>query len=107
MENDLPTSTYIKIAIAIFLLPIIIIIILAYGDDVIITVSNTFEEITISNNIKNTEITQQNYSDIYDIVNSSTDITLQEKANFNKNYLMFGKTLIGYKVKDVIKEIKW
>lgn len=106
MENDLPTSTYVKIAIAIILLPLIIIIILAYGDDLIIGISNTFEEITTSTRIKNTEITQQNYKEIYDIVNDSTEITLQEKKNFNENYLIFGKKIIGYKVKDVLKEIE-
>jgi len=107
MGNDLPTSTYIKIAVTIFLLPVILIIILVYGDDIMIAVSNTFEEITLNSSIKNMEITQQNYQEIYDIVYSSTDITLQEKANFKKNYLLFGKSLIGYKVKDVLKEIKW
>lgn len=106
MNNELSTSTYIKIAIAIIILPLIIIIILAYGDDMIIGISNTFEEVTISTRIKNTEITQQNYKEIYDLVNNSTEITLQEKKNFNENYLIFGKKIIGYKVKDVLKEIE-
>lgn len=102
MENDLPTSTYIKIAILIFLIPIIVIILLLNMEEI----SNKFEEITQSNKIKNIEITQQNYNEIYKIVNESKKITLQEKKNFNENYLIFGKKIIGYKVKDVLKEIE-
>lgn len=105
MERDLPTSTYIKIAILIFIIPIVIIVTLLNGENIINGISSTFQEITHNNKIKNTEITQQNYKEIYNIINNSTELTLQEKANFNKNYILFGKTIIGYKVKDVIKEI--
>ena len=101
MEDDIKTSTYLKIALLIFLVPVIVIFILFNGEKI----SNKFEEITESNRIKNIEITQQNYKEIYSIVNESTEITLQEKKTFNENYLIFGKKIIGYKVKDILKEI--
>lgn len=59
-----------------------------------------------ANSIKNVEITLMNYDTIYEQVNRSSEISLQEKANFNKNYLLFGKKIIGYKVKDIIKKIE-
>lgn len=102
MEDDIKTSTYLKVALLIFLIPIIVIFILFNGEEI----SNKFEEMTHTNKLKNTEITQQNYKEIYDIVNESSKITLQEKKNFNENYLIFGKKIIGYKVKDVLKEIE-
>lgn len=102
MENDIKTSTYLIIALLIFLVPVIVIFILFNGEEI----SNKFEEITYTSNLKNTEITQQNYKEIYDMINESTEITLQEKKNFNENYLIFGKKIIGYKVKDVLKEIE-
>lgn len=106
MNNELSTRTYIKLAILIISLPIIILLILTYGDELVRDISNVATEITNNTRIKNMEITEQNYKEIYNIINNSTDITLQEKANFNKNYLLFGKKIIGYKVKDVIKEIQ-
>lgn len=93
MNNDLSTGHYVSIALC----TIIIIAI------VIFTVFSIIESQT---SIKNYKITYENYNSIYDIVNKSSEITLQEKANFNKNYTLFGKKIIGYKVKDVIKEIE-
>ena len=59
-----------------------------------------------ANSIKNVEITLMNYDTIYEQVNRSSEISLQEKANFNKNYLLFGKKIVGYRVKDIIKKIE-
>lgn len=94
MENDLSVGHYIGIA----LLTMIIITIAIFVTFIII--------INFGDNIKYTKITKENYSNIYNMVNNSSDISLQEKANFNKNYLIFGKKIIGYKVKDVLKEIE-
>ena len=107
MENDVSTGTYLKIVALIFIAPLIIIFLLYNGNNIANSISDVVTGAINKTNVKNIEITIQNYKEIYDIVNASSDITLQEKANFRKNYLMFGKSIIGYKVKDVIKEIKW
>ncbi len=92
MNDDLSIGHYIGIAISTMIIIAIIIFIVFY------IIEN-------QTGIKNYMITQENYKSIYNIVNNSNEITLQEKANFNKNYLLFGRKIIGYKVKDVIKEI--
>lgn len=62
--------------------------------------------VEINTSIKYEEITLMNYDTIYEQVNRSSEISLQEKANFNKNYLLFGKKIVGYRVKDIIKKIE-
>lgn len=62
--------------------------------------------VEINTSIKYEEITLMNYDTIYEQVNRSSEISLQEKTNFNKNYLLFGKKIIGYRVKDIIKKIE-
>ena len=105
MENDLSVAHYVGVIIltmVIISIPIItIFILIPYWNDS----SNDLNfELTKTENIL---ITSKNYNDIYSIVDSSTDITLQEKANFRKNFFMFGKSCIGYKVKELLKEIKY
>lgn len=60
-----------------------------------------------SDNIKNIEITKQNYNKINNMVQNSNQLTLQEKTNFQKNYLIFGEKIIGYKVRDIIQKIEF
>lgn len=98
MENELSFSDCLKIIFILILVAIIVILIIVNIDEIL----NMFQK----TKIKNIEITTKNYSEIYNIINNSNEITLQEKTNFNKNYLIFGKKIIGYKVKDVIKEIE-
>lgn len=98
MENELSFSDCLRILFILISIAVIVILIIANIDEI----SNMLEK----TKIKNIEITTLNYSEIYNIVNNSNDISLQEKANFNKNYLLFGKKIIGYKVKDIIKEIE-
>ena len=93
MGKDLSIGHYISIALCTLII-------------IAITIFTIFHIIESQTSIKNYEITYKNYESIYDTVNRSNDITLQEKANFNKNYMLFGKKIIGYKVKDVIKEIE-
>lgn len=59
------------------------------------------------NNIKNLEITKNNYQQINKMVQNSDQLDLQEKTNFQKNYFLFGEKIIGYKVRDVIKKIEF
>lgn len=56
--------------------------------------------------IKNTEITQQNYTTINSTVQESKELSLQEKVNFKTNYFLFGRKIIGYKVRDIIEKIE-
>lgn len=108
MEQDLSVIQCVKIALVIILVAVSIIFTIIV---ILPNIGSFFDnnpqqqyEITKTKNIM---ITQSNYNDIYNIVNSSTDITLQEKANFKKNYLMFGKGCIGYRVKDMLEEIEY
>ena len=56
--------------------------------------------------IKNTEITEQNYATINNTVQNSEELSLQEKVNFRTNYFLFGRKIIGYKVRDIIEKIE-
>lgn len=107
MENDLSVAHYVGISLLVILICVAIIftifVIAPNWDDIFGVNPNEYEILKTVNIM----ITKDNYNDIYDIVNSSTDITLQEKANFRKNFLMFGKGCIGYTVRDMIKEIKY
>ena len=107
MENDLSVAQYVGIVLLVILICVAVIftifVIVPNLEDLFREAPKVYE-ITITKNIM---ITRDNYNVIYDIVNSSTDITLQEKANFRKNFLMFGKGCIGYTVRDMIKEIEY
>ncbi|MBR5227694.1 MAG: hypothetical protein IKV94_03560 [Clostridia bacterium] len=61
---------------------------------------------SLSSSIKNTKITEQNYETINTIVQNSNELSLQEKVNFRTNYFLFGKKIIGYKVRDIIEKIE-
>jgi len=56
--------------------------------------------------IKNTEITEKNYQTINNEVQNSKELSLQEKVNFKTNYFLFGRKIIGYKVRDIIEKIE-
>lgn len=56
--------------------------------------------------IKNTLITEKNYSTINATVQDSKELSLQEKVNFKTNYFLFGRKIIGYKVRDIIEKIE-
>lgn len=87
--NELTTIDYIKGIIIIALC-----IIILYGiNDYFFT-------------IKNTLITEQNYKTINNEVQNSKELSLQEKVNFKTNYFLFGRKIIGYKVRDIIKKIE-
>jgi len=98
MQNELTIGDCLRIILIIIVIVIIVLLFIINIDEI--------GSIFLKTKIKNTEITNINYSTIYNTVNNSNDLSLQEKANFNKNYLLFGKKIIGYKVKDIIKEIE-
>lgn len=56
--------------------------------------------------IKSIEITEKNFEAINNIVQESNELSLQEKVNFKTNYFLFGRKIIGYKVRDIIEKIE-
>lgn len=92
MENTM-TST-LKIIIITFII-------------IAIIIGTVFYFIEKSDSLKEQIITKENIEIIKKKINNSNEITLQEKSDFNKNYMIFGKKIIGYKVKDVIKKIEY